>query len=228
MRRIITAREQYECRLFLADAATSAASGGTAGCDPNTEDCSGESSVGGSREQKGSPPDATGPNTSNPGSAPTQGSNAAGFYDQRAPSMSVSDGVNRSAPSAGGGPSAAPVDFSPGEGVAQWHDEVLQGLQRNGLPATLAPQVEKQIGTESSGNPNAINNTDSNAAAGHPSQGLLQTIPSTFNQYHLPGDSMSITDPQANVDSAIGYAKSRYGPTLMNQQGQGMGSGHGY
>jgi SLT domain-containing protein len=87
--------------------------------------------------------------------------------------------------------------------------------------------VLKQMQTESSGNPKAINRTDSNAQAGHPSQGLLQTIPSTFNQYHLPGDSMDITDPQANIDSAIGYAKSRYGPTLMTN-GEGMGSGHGY
>lgn len=54
------------------------------------------------------------------------------------------------------------------------------------------------------------------------------TIPSTFQQYHHEGDSMDITDPQANIDSAIGYAKSRYGPTLMDSQGNGLGSGHGY
>ena len=34
---------------------------------------------------------------------------------------------------------------------------------------------------ESGGNPNAINNWDSNAAAGMPSKGLMQTIDPTFN-----------------------------------------------
>lgn len=126
-----------------------------------------------------------------------------------------------------GGTGSAPVAYTPSAGESQWEHNVEIGLQRNGLPATLAPQVMKQIHTESGGNPNAINNVDSNAQAGHPSQGLLQTIPSTFQTHHLPGDSNSITDPQANIDSAINYAKGRYGPSLMSN-GQGMGSGHGY
>jgi hypothetical protein len=126
-----------------------------------------------------------------------------------------------------GGPST-PVSYTPSAGAEQWNDQVNLALDRNGLPRSLAPNVKKQIGTESSGNPNAINNDDSNAVAGHPSQGLLQTIPSTFQHYHLPGDSNSITDPQANLDAAIGYAKETYGPTLMNSQGTGIGSGRGY
>jgi Transglycosylase SLT domain len=131
------------------------------------------------------------------------------------------------AASPSGGPSM-PVSYTPSAGVEQWNDQVNLALDRNGLPRSLAPNVKKQIGTESSGNPNAINNDDSNAVAGHPSQGLLQTIPSTFQHYHLPGDSNSITDPQANLDAAIGYAKETYGPTLMNSQGTGIGSGRGY
>lgn len=122
------------------------------------------------------------------------------------------------------------VDYSPSAGVEQWRDEVATGLERNGLPNTpeMQNQVLHQIQTESSGNPNAINNTDSNAQAGHPSQGLLQTIPSTFEEHRLPGDSSNITDPQANVDAAIDYAKDRYGPTLIDESGNGLGSGHGY
>lgn len=118
--------------------------------------------------------------------------------------------------------------YTPSQGVEQWRDEALEALRRNGLPESYADQVLHQIQTESSGNPKAINNYDSNAQAGHPSQGLLQTIPSTFQQYKLPGDSNDITDPQANLDAAIGYAKSRYGPTLMDSNGNGLGSGHGY
>ena len=129
-----------------------------------------------------------------------------------------------SPPSTGGG---APVSYNPSGGSEQWRSVVDTALQRNGLPTSLDSQVLKQVQTESSGNPNAINNWDSNAKAGHPSQGLLQTIPSTFNQYKLPGDSSNILDPQANADAAVDYAKSTYGPTLMNN-GNGMGSGHGY
>jgi len=131
------------------------------------------------------------------------------------------------APSTSPTQSGGQVSYDTNSGAEQWRSQVELGLQRNGLPTSLENQVLKQIGTESSGNPNAINNWDSNAAAGHPSQGLLQTIPETFQRYHLPGDSMSITDPQANIDSAIGYAKSTYGPGLMSN-GNGMGSGHGY
>lgn len=227
MRRIITAREQYALRQHWAadvDNFVGTAAGDSGACDPATEDCSGSVS-----KEKADTADQ--PRSDAQNNAPTQGSNAEGFYNQRPtpPSGGSSGGSDLSGGAASGSPaSSSPVSYSPSEGVSQWHDEVLQGLQRNGLPVTLAPNVEKQMESESSGDPNAINNWDSNAQAGHPSQGLLQTIPSTFEQHHLPGDSMSITDPQANIDSAIGYAKERYGPTLMNEQGQGMGSGHGY
>nr|WP_250634884.1 transglycosylase SLT domain-containing protein [Bacillus subtilis] len=40
---------------------------------------------------------------------------------------------------------------------------------------------------ESGGNPNVVNRWDSNWKAGHPSQGLMQFIPSTFNANKEPG-----------------------------------------
>jgi broad specificity phosphatase PhoE len=64
---------------------------------------------------------------------------------------------------------------------------------------------------ESDGDPKAINNTDSNAAAGHPSQGLLQTIPETFAQYREPGLRGGILNPVANAAAAINYMFDRYG-----------------
>lgn len=132
-------------------------------------------------------------------------------------------------PGGTGGPGPA-TNYSPNAGVDQWTPQVEEALRRNGLPTTpdYVDKVKKQMQSESSGNPKAINNSDSNAIAGHPSQGLMQTIPSTFQQYHLPGDSNDITDPQANLDAAVGYGKSRYGPTLMDESGNGIGSGHGY
>ena len=112
-------------------------------------------------------------------------------------------------------------------GVGQWMGVVLQALALNGLPASLAGQVLRQISTESGGNPNAINLTDVNAQRGDPSRGLLQTIGSTFAAYHVAGTSNNIYDPLANVSAAINYARHVYGPSLMSGSG-GLGSGHGY
>ncbi|MFF3569894.1 transglycosylase SLT domain-containing protein [Nocardia jiangxiensis] len=66
------------------------------------------------------------------------------------------------------------------------------------------------IQRESGGNVGAINLSDSNAVAGHPSQGLTQTIPSTFGAYHVAGTSSSITDPTANIASSMNYVMHRY------------------
>ena len=66
------------------------------------------------------------------------------------------------------------------------------------------------IERESGGDVGSINLTDSNAAAGHPSQGLTQTIPSTFEAYHVAGTSNSITDPTANIASSMNYVMNRY------------------
>jgi phage-related protein len=64
---------------------------------------------------------------------------------------------------------------------------------------------------ESGGNPNATNNWDSNAAAGDPSRGLMQTIMSTFNAYRLGSLSNNIFDPVSNIAAGIRYIQSRYG-----------------
>lgn len=66
------------------------------------------------------------------------------------------------------------------------------------------------IKRESGFNAGAINLNDSNAAAGHPSQGLTQTIPSTFEAYHVAGTSNVITDPTANIAASMNYVMHRY------------------
>lgn len=114
-----------------------------------------------------------------------------------------------------------------GAGVQRWTGLVQKALGMEGLSPMLAGRVLFQMSTESGGNPNAINLSDSNAAAGDPSRGLLQTIMSTFTAYHWPGTSWNIYDPLANIAAAINYARHRYGPLLMSG-GMGMGSGHGY
>jgi hypothetical protein len=89
-------------------------------------------------------------------------------------------------------------------------------------PGTLAQWLAGMntlITRESGWNPNAINNWDSNAKAGHPSQGLTQTIPGTFNHY-VPASlrSRGILDPVANVAASVRYIVSRYGNITNVQQ----------
>jgi hypothetical protein len=112
-----------------------------------------------------------------------------------------------------------------GAGVARWAGTVGKALTMLNLPQNLAGDVLYQMQTESSGNPNIINTWDSNARAGHPSQGLMQVIPSTFGQYHVAGTSWNILDPLANIAAALNYAKHNKG--FGSGKGQ-IGSGHGY
>lgn len=79
---------------------------------------------------------------------------------------------------------------------------------------------------ESGGDPNAINLWDSNAAAGHPSKGLMQTIDSTFGAYALPGMN-DIWNPVHNAVAAIRYMIDRYGG-IGNHPGLGSGGYVGY
>jgi SLT domain-containing protein len=83
-------------------------------------------------------------------------------------------------------------------------------MKQNGIPGTYNG-IYRNIMRESSGNPNAINNWDSNAAAGTPSRGLLQTIQPTFDAYHVAGTSTNIYDPVANIVAACNYAYHVYG-----------------
>ncbi|NUS25940.1 MAG: transglycosylase SLT domain-containing protein [Streptomyces sp.] len=85
------------------------------------------------------------------------------------------------------------------------------------------------ISRESGWNASAINRTDSNAKAGHPSQGLAQTIPGTFNAY-VPSalKSRGILDPVANVAAAIRYIVSRYGNITRVQQANASKPPKGY
>ncbi|WP_066942893.1 LysM peptidoglycan-binding domain-containing protein [Streptomyces lushanensis] len=91
-----------------------------------------------------------------------------------------------------------------------WIKESLDVMAANGIPGSY-DGIYRNIMRESSGNPSAINNWDSNAAAGTPSKGLLQVIDPTFQAYHVPGTSMDSFDPVANITAACNYAADRYG-----------------
>ncbi|MFI5979606.1 transglycosylase SLT domain-containing protein [Streptomyces sp. NPDC051555] len=91
-----------------------------------------------------------------------------------------------------------------------WIRQSLDVMAQHGIPGTY-DGIRRNVLRESSGNPLAINNWDSNAAAGIPSKGLLQVIDPTFRAYHVPGTATDSYDPVANITAACNYAADRYG-----------------
>jgi len=108
---------------------------------------------------------------------------------------------------------AAPAGgtYSASAGAQQWAGLAAQVLAMYNLPATLLPLMLHRIDVESGGNPNAINLWDSNAAAGIPSMGLMQTIGPTFYAYAGQYASLGPYNPLANMYAAVGYTLARYG-----------------
>lgn len=96
-------------------------------------------------------------------------------------------------------------------GVDAWVNQALDVLYSNGFPkgANDAKHLKTIIHYESSGNPDAVNNWDSNAKKGTPSFGLMQTIQPTFDAYALPGYK-NRDDPVAQIIAGARYAQSRY------------------
>lgn len=76
--------------------------------------------------------------------------------------------------------------------------------------------VEALMSAESGGDPNAINNYDSNAANGTPSKGLMQVIQPTFDANHVAGTSENLYDPLANLAAALQYINAQYGGVIPN------------
>ena len=108
-------------------------------------------------------------------------------------------------------------------GLDSW---IAQALQVLDLPQNLAPGVKKIILAESGGNPHAINLTDSNARRGTPSQGLMQTIPSTFRHYVAPEvANRPITDPVANITAGVNYMVENYGINTLAAGGRSNAAG---
>jgi tape measure domain-containing protein len=99
-----------------------------------------------------------------------------------------------------------------GSGVQRWKPYVIQALKANGFDAS-AYQVAswmRVIQRESNGNPRAINLWDSNAKAGIPSMGLVQTIGPTFNAYKFPGHN-DVYNGYDDLLAGIHYMKAIYG-----------------
>lgn len=119
------------------------------------------------------------------------------------------------------GGTGSAVAYNATGGVEQWRslglDVLRQVGQYRGMQLTgYIDRMLMQIGSESSGNPNAINNYDINAQRGDPSIGLLQVIGSTFRAAlsgtpfaHLIAAGQR--DPRASLTASTLYSLNRYG-----------------
>lgn len=103
--------------------------------------------------------------------------------------------------------------------VRIWIAESLTTLYANGFPRHEddALNLATIIYNESAGDPGSKNLYDSNAAAGMPSFGLMQTIGPTFQAYALPGHTKT-SDPHAQIMAGARYAVDVY-DSLANVPG---------
>ncbi|MCQ8774197.1 transglycosylase SLT domain-containing protein [Streptomyces telluris] len=112
--------------------------------------------------------------------------------------------------------------------LARFSEGTGEFAGRGGISLADVPLVLHRIGVESGGDPNAVNNWDSNAAAGDPSKGLLQVIGSTFNAYAGPYRSLGQFHPVASLYAGLSYAIDRYGSgwrrALSGTSGYWMGT----
>ncbi|AZQ70272.1 LysM peptidoglycan-binding domain-containing protein [Streptomyces luteoverticillatus] len=92
-----------------------------------------------------------------------------------------------------------------------WIEQAREELRKNGDLVPSAAAIKARAMIESGGNPRAINLTDSNAAAGTPSKGLLQVIDPTFRAYRLKSLPDDPYDPVASICAGVRYANATYG-----------------
>ena len=91
-----------------------------------------------------------------------------------------------------------------------WIEQAQAVLAANGYTVSYNAIYQTAM-NESSGDPDATNGWDSNAADGTPSEGLMQVIQPTFDAYALPGYNTDILDPVSNIIAAAIYAQDTYG-----------------
>lgn len=112
-----------------------------------------------------------------------------------------------------------------GSGVQRWKPYIEKAFKELHANATEAKinKLLRQIQTESGGNPTIRQQiSDVNSAAGHPAQGLLQFIPSTFNHWAVKGHGQLLN----------GYDQILAAINALEHGGEGgwgnVGNGHGW
>lgn len=122
---------------------------------------------------------------------------------------------------------APKINYDPSKGAEQWRPLLKWAInfQHNGIADTVAnlDAGVKQINTESSGNPRAVQQIQDVNSGGNEAAGLLQFALSTWKSARdtrFPDDRL---DPVANVASAIKHYREKYGTDLTTMWGQGHG-----
>lgn len=124
-------------------------------------------------------------------------------------------------------------------GVNRWSDTVRRVLDDMNEPSSLIGKVLRRMDQESGGNPAAVNRSDSNWKAGHPSVGLMQVIRGTYSAYKPNPDegpySYGVSmNPYSNIYAGLNYARNRYSSiaAAMDKAGGydsgGVALGQGY
>lgn len=113
--------------------------------------------------------------------------------------------------------------------IDTWISEAVGLMNKHGeqLDQSDHEAIRTIIENESAGDPGAKNDWDSNASAGTPSIGLMQTIQPTFDSFALPGRD-DIYDPVDNIVAATRYAVDRYGGPSEVPGVEGLNSGSSY
>jgi LysM repeat protein len=124
-------------------------------------------------------------------------------------SSSTTSTSSDSSSSASSSTTSSSASTSYADDLSGWIDEAISILGEHGYSVSYDAVYETAI-NESSGDPEAENDSDSNAADGNPSKGLMQTTQTTFDAYALSGYD-DIWDPVDNIIAAAIYAQDTYG-----------------
>ncbi len=157
--------------------------------------------------------------------------------------------LSTAAAAAGVRPAGVPLRHPNGSAfypnVIRWANTVQAVMKELGIPARFLPGILAQIQQESSGRPNAVNRTDSNARRGYASMGLLQVIAPTYRTYAKPGfkgtliqidvgsryglqqfSSPWMTSPYTNIYAALNYVIKTYGMGKFTYWNMGWNSAY--
>lgn len=115
-----------------------------------------------------------------------------------------------------------PAGYVPaGTGADRWKEVAIAALRYEGMPEAWIGSLIRRLGQESSGDNRAVNDWDINAQRGDPTQGLMQHIPSAWNERARELAARSIWDGFANIVASIRYANQRYGQAPRGWDRQG-------